>query len=233
MRHPGAGIAMLTLGLLAGCEVERVPEKGVSATTRRDSSSAVPVASPERPMALRREGQGLLDSARVAIIDGRAELAATWLLQAASFFVTQAHTPPSGGTDDLLAAARGLDSLARDVRQRRIADSSRLDRLSAHANLAEAERHAALASVAWGTRNKESVSDELTMAADHIERAALDGRMTLAPAMRSVLVALRATVRDLSARRVGDLRDLDDPLGSLRLEIQAMHQRLERAPSRL
>ena len=140
----------------------------VAETTKPAVPTAAPTATRERPMALRREGQDLLDSARVALIGGEADLTATLLRKGASFLVRQAHSPPNRGTNDLLAAARGLDSLATDVRQHRLVDSLRLDRLSAHANLAEAERHVALASVAWSTRSKESVSDELTMAADHI-----------------------------------------------------------------
>ncbi len=138
--------------------------------------------------------------------------------------------PPSGGTDDLLAAPRGLDSLANDVRDRRPVAPLRLDRLSAHANLAEAERHGALASVAWATRSTQSLSDELSMAADHVERAALDGQVALTPGTRRVLAELRAMSRDLCAHRGRDLRELDEPLGSLHFEIQAMHRRLERAP---
>lgn len=76
------------------------------------------------------------------------------------------------------------------------------------------------------------MGDELTMAADHVERAALDGTMALAPEVRRVLADLRVTVRALSAHRGRDVRELDEPLGSLHLAIQAMHRRLERTPIR-
>ena len=72
-----------------------------------------------------------------------------------------------------------------DVSRGRTGDASRLDRLSAHANLAEAERHGALAAVAWSTRSKESVSDELVMAADHVERATLDWSVCLVDVLES------------------------------------------------
>ena len=119
--------------------------------------------------------------------------------------------------------------MANAVRERHIVYASSVDRLSAHANLAEAERHVALASVAWSTRSKESVSDEFAMAADHIQRAARDGRIVLSPAMRGILANLHAMVRDLSTQRGIDMRELDEPMGSLHIEILAMHRRLERA----
>ncbi|MBC7673077.1 MAG: hypothetical protein H7247_11705 [Polaromonas sp.] len=226
-------MAALALGLVIACEGERAPEKGVAATTQQAMPAAAPTVTPERPMALRREAQGLLDSARVALIRGDASSAATLWQHGAAFLVTQARTPPNRGTNDLLAAARGLDSLASDVRQRRTVDSSRADQLSAHVNLAEAERHVALASVAWSTRSKESVSDELTMAADHIQRAARDGRIMLSPAMRRTLVKLNALARDLAAQPELDIRELDEPLGTLHIEIAAMHGRVRRTPDGL
>ena len=223
-------MAGLALGLALACGTEGARKMIVADTTKPAVPTAAPTATRERPMALRREGQDLLDSARVALIGGKPDLAATLLRQGASFLVRQAQSPPNRGTPDLLATARGLDSLANDVRRHRIVDSSSVDRLSAHANLAEAERHVALASVAWSTRSKESVSDELTMAADHIQRAARDGRIMLSPAMRRILANLYAMVRDLSTQPGLDLRELDDPLASLHIEIQAMHRRLEHAP---
>ena len=47
--------------------------------------------------------------------------------------------------------------------------------------------------------------------------------------MRSVVANLHAIVRDLSIQRRLDLRELDDPLANLHIEIQAMHRRLARA----
>ena len=232
LRKTRTFLAIVALELVGACANEGAPKKDVPAATQQATGALTPTATHERPMALRREGQGLLDSARVALIGGDAGLAATLLEQGASFLVKQAHAPPNRGTDDLIAAARGLDSLAKDIRHRRSTDASRLDRLSAHANLAEAERHVALASVAWSTRSKESVVDELTMASDHIQRAASDGRLVLSPAMRSDLANLPEMVRVLSTQRGLDMRELDEPLGSLHVEIQAMHRKLEQAANR-
>ena len=72
MRQTGTLIAVLAFGLVIACETERAPKKDVAATTQQALPSAAPTATLERPMALRREGQGLLDSARVALIRGEA-----------------------------------------------------------------------------------------------------------------------------------------------------------------
>ena len=206
MRYPRALSLVLTLALLTACRVERAPEEraGVTAKQQRVQSVAARAIS-ERPMAHRREGQGLLDSARTALIGGEPAPAATLLHGAAAFFLRQANDPPSGGTADLLAAAGGLDSLAMDVSRDRKADSSRLDHLSAHANLAEAERHGALAAVAWSTRSKESVSDELVMAADHVERATLDAnnQCAIAQAHQALPLRRRGVHDDAAARPCG------------------------------
>ena len=78
---------------------------------------------------------------------------------------------------------------------------------------------------AWQSQS----ADERAMAADHIQRAARDGRIVLSPAMRGILANLHAMVRDLSTQRGIDMRELDEPIGSLHIEILAMHRRLERA----
>lgn len=227
MRRSYTLIAVLTLCVTIACSTERDAKPQAPDSTRQAIPARAPRMTLERPMAMRLEGQPLLDSARVALVEGHAALAATLLEQGALFLVKQAHAPPNRGTDDLLAAARALDSVANDARHGRVIAPQRLDRLSAHANLAEAERHVALAAVAWSTRSKESVSDELTMAADHVERAASDGRIALSPAMRSALASLNAVVSDLSTQKGLDMRDLDDPLATLHLEIRAMHRQLE------
>ena len=227
MRHRCVVIAVLTLGVTSGCKSEPGPRQDATAATGHVARALTPTAIMERPMALRLEGQGLLDSARTALVRGDSALAARLLGQGAAFFVKQAHAPPSRGTKDLLAAARGLDSLANDAHRGSVIDIRRLDRLSALANLAEAERHVGLASVAWSTRSTESISDELTMAADHIQRASVDGGIALSPAMQRAIASLHAMVLNLSAQRGLDMRELDEPFGSLHLEISAMRSRLE------
>ena len=225
MRLPHSAIVAITLTALLACTAEKAPNDApVKAVQQATATGTL-----ERPMAHRLEGQAMLDSAQAALTSGNAGVTKALLHRAATFFVAQANTPASGGSADLLAAAGGLDALANDVGGGRVIDPSQLSRLSAHANLGEAERHGALAAVAWSLSSKESVSDELTMAADHIERAAVDARIEVSPAMRGLLGQLRAIISAISTQRQLDVRGLEEPLSNLHVEIRAMHRRLERS----
>lgn len=213
-----------------GCESQPAPNATARSMPQEGTVAApLPVASPERPLTQRREAQPLLDSASALLGSGDAVAAAKLLNRAAAFFLVQAHAPPSGGTIDLLQASSALDSLAGDLIRDRSASLARLRRISAHTNLAEAERHGALAAGAWSTRSKESVCDELTMAADHVERAAADADLKPSPAMQKLLAEMRRIVTQLPAQHGIDLQTLDEPLASLHIEIRAMHERLTRA----
>ena len=178
-------------------------------------------------MARRREAQVLLDSAFLLL--GRAETArATALVhRAAAFFLVQAGSPPSGGTTELLAVADSLDAIAGRLAHGTIVSRDALRSLSARGNLAEAERHGALASVAWSTRSKESVADELLMAADHVERAAVDGDIRISPRMHLLLAEMRELAVAVPARPERDVQALDEPLSELHLEIAVMRRALQ------
>lgn len=183
----------------------------------------------ERPIAERHEAQVLLDSARVVLPLGRRQLAVDLLHRAASFYVAQSSAPPTTGSADLLAAAHSLDAAATVLARGDAMDVTRLDRISAHVNLAEAERHGALATVAWSTHSMESICDELTMAVDHVERAAVDGSLILPTSTRDVLAEIHQLVRTLATVRGLDVHSLDEPLASLHVEVAALHRRLEQA----
>ncbi len=231
MRHSLVACTAITLGAVVSCRADRSKEPELAVAVQQGTPAHALDVALERPMAHRREGQALLDSARAVLRTGDGVAARALLHRAASFFVMQASAPPSGGTRDLLAVARSLDSLANEVGRRSSVESSELARLSAHANLAEAERHGALAAVAWSLGSKESISDELTMAADHVERAALDGRIELPSVTRRLLSQLRAIASALSTERALTVHELDEPLAGLHLEIRALHRRLEHSES--
>ncbi len=230
MRHSLVAYTAITLGAVVSCRADRSKEPEFAVALQQGTPAQALDVALERPMAHRREGQVLLDSARAALGTGDTMAARALLHRAASFFVMQANAPPSSGTHDLLAVASGLDALANDVGRRSV-ESSGLARLSAHANLAEAERHGALAAVAWSLGSKESIADELTMAADHVERAALDARIEVPSATRRVLSQLRAIASALSTERALTVHELDEPLAGLHLEIRALHWRLEHSTS--
>jgi hypothetical protein len=229
MRYSPAVTLVVVLGLAGACDDRRAPDMSSRSAPRQGEPRAATSTGPERPMAQRREAQDLLDSARTALAAGDTAATATLLHRAAAFFRIQANAPPSAGTSELLASAAALDAYATQLTKGAPAGPSPLNRLSARANLAEAERHGAVASVAWSTNSKESVSDELTMAADHVERAASDGRLVLRPRMRHVLAEIRTIATVLPSQRERDVQSLDEPLASLQIEIQALQRELARS----
>ncbi len=127
----------------------------------------------------------------------------------------------------MLVAATSLDDLARDLEGAKATTVGRLDTLSAKANLAEAEYHRSLGAVAWATQAKESVADELVMAADHFERAAQDARLPLTSTQRDLLREVRHMAAELSARPAPALTELSEPLAALRSEIAQLGRRLD------
>ncbi|MEO5870727.1 MAG: hypothetical protein ABIT91_12815 [Gemmatimonadaceae bacterium] len=129
----------------------------------------------------------------------------------------------------MLVAATSLDDLARDLEGGNKTTVGRLDALSARASLAEAEYHRSLAAVAWATQAKESVADELVMAADHLERAALDAGLPITSTQRDLLRELRSVAAELSARPAPALIDLNEPLAALGSEIAQLGRRLDRS----
>ena len=228
MRHLPSALVVLALGATAACEMRRGPDLRPPSVTQQGAPlMAATVES--RPMSHRHEAQGQLDSARAALVSGDTATAIRQLHRAAAFLVIQATDPPSGGSYTLLSASSALDSLAGDIRRRGVRDTARLVRLSALVNVAEAERHEALASVAWATRSEQSVSDELLMAADHMERAAADARLTLPPSALSTLEDMRDIARRLAMQRELDVQSLDEPLAAFHLELRALQRRMQAA----
>jgi hypothetical protein len=229
---PQLGTLILALAI-GGCRVDSeggAPPAGTAVRQQGGVIDAQPAtivpADVSRPMSARREAQVLLDSAIALLGADESAPVATLLDRAAAFFLVQASSPPSGGTAELIATADSLDAMADRLTAGHDADAAALRSLSARANLAEAERHGALASVAWSIRSKESMADELLMAADHVERAAVDGGIAMPRDMRRLLAEMRALAVRLPAAPGIDVQALDEPLADLHLRIAAMRQRL-------
>ena len=224
-----AEIEMLFLvALLSSC--------GQQPKTRRETSlpkrsaarvSAQPSGSHgERPMAQRHEAQLLLDSARLSLGRGDRAAAIALLRGAAAFFHAQAATPPTAGSDNLIDVSRRLEDLADTLRLGRDVEPERIGRLSAYANLAETERHGALASIAWSTRSRQSACDELLMAADHAERAASDGKLPATSSFRAVLDTMRVLAGTLAPSPGVDLQAIEEPLSELQAELRVLRHGL-------
>lgn len=228
MRHMPSALVVLALSATAACEMRRGPDLRSPSVTQQ-GAPLLAATLESRPMSHRHEAQGQLDSARVALVAGDTAAAIRLLHRAAAFLVIQATDPPSGGSYTLLSASSALDSLAGDIRRRGVRDTARLAWYSALVNVAEAERHEALAGVAWSTRSEQSVSDELLMAADHMERAAADARLPLPLSALSTLEDMRSIARRLAMQRELDVQSLDEPLAAFHLELRALQRRMQAA----
>lgn len=218
----GTGIgAVLMLVSLASCGRSKQGGHEAAAVASTGPSIA------ERPMALRSEAQVVLDSARFALLRGNHAAAVPLLRRAATFFSRQSYTPPTSGSEHLVDVSLKLHALADSLETGFRLGPQRVDRVSAYANVAEAERHGALASLAWATRSKESACDELLMAADHTERANADGGMLMPQNLRSLIDSMRVLARTLAPVPGVDPQLLDEPLTELQAELRALRRRLD------
>ena len=229
-RHATASILLVSLSLFGACETRSPVERRAASASRNPARVAMGSGADERPMAQRREVQGLIDSASTLLHAGDTALALSLLHRSAAFLLVEANAPPTCGTDNLLRSADSLDHLAGQLARGEIRTSEALRHLSALLNLAEAERHAGLASVAWSTCSKKSVADELLMTADHVERASMDGRIALSVRTRSLLAEVRRLASRLDTEPGVDVQAADEPMSSLQLEIRALRRELSRAP---
>lgn len=230
---PLALVVAVLLTVAIACGREPRAERTAGVDTHLPSAAPLgsgvsPTMTPERPLALRREAQRLLDSARTALGAGDTRSATALLHRAAAFLLIEANAPPTSAHADLLASADSLDAWAGRLARGLSTDSSALRRLSALLNLTEAERHGSLAEVAWSTGNKESISDELTMAADHVDRAAVDAHLVLSPRMLRTIAEMRRMAMRLATEPGLDVKSLEEPTAELQLEIEAMRRELAR-----
>jgi hypothetical protein len=223
---------MVVVGAVAlggGCNRRDDRDAAVSKPVAAAARDAAAPVDGERPLARRREAQPALDSARADLARGEFDLAAPPLRHAAAFFRMHATSPRGSGSSAMLVSATSLDDLARDLEGGKTTTIGRLDTLSARANLAEAEYHRSLAAVAWTTQAKESVADELVMAADHFERAAHDAGLPITSTQRELLREVRHVAAELSARPAPALTDFDEPIAALGSEIARLGRVLDRS----
>lgn len=228
MRRAIAQALVIALGVTA-CETRRAPQEQNRSVRQQGAVDAAAPITYERPLAYRREMQGLVDSARGLLNRGDTANVASLLHRAAAFLLVQANAPSSAGTGELLGSAAGLDSLAGHLPARTRAALGTLDALSARANLAEAERHAARAGDAWARHMRQPVIDELVMTGDHIQRAGRDAGITLTPVAERHLGDLHEMVKQLPTRRELEPDALDELLGALHEDILEIRAKIPRA----
>jgi hypothetical protein len=178
-------------------------------------------------MASRQEAQHFLDSAAVLLRGGDTDAAIPLLHRAGAAVQVGADAPRGPASGELHATADRIDRFAGALARRERAGAPSLPRISALLNLAEADRHLSLASVACSTRSRESIYDELAMALDHVERAARDGKCPLTGLRRDAITEVRQAAAPLATDCAQDLGPLDDAIANLQLEIARMRRSLE------
>ena len=177
-------------------------------------------------MASRQEAQPFLDSARVLLARGDTNAAVVMLHRAAALLQVTASQPRGPASDVLLAVGDSIDRYAGTLTRRERSSTSSLQRLSALLNLAEADRHLSLASVGCSTRSRESTYDEVTMALDHAERAARDGKVRLSPSTRAAMTEVRRRAAPLATDCPRDLAPLEDAIANLEAELAQVRRTL-------
>jgi hypothetical protein len=217
---------VVAVACCASCRQEGTRTQGSTASlaTRAASESTTP--APERPLASRQEAQPFLDSAGVLLVGGDTNAAVVILHRAAAVVQMAASQPRGPASSALEAMGDSIDRYASAQARHESLRSSPLPRLSTLLNLAEADRHLSLASIACSTRSRESIYDELTMALDHVERASRDGQLRLATPTRNAIAELRRASAALATECAQDLAPVDDAIAILRREIADMRRRV-------
>jgi hypothetical protein len=173
-------LSIVTLGvvaLLMSCG-EKPGDELIGGRTRRavPAASPTPVAPEPSPLATRQEAQASFDSARAALVRGDYGESARHLADASAFMRSHAAKAETGAIAALQGASKELEMLAERLGRGEPLTTRMLDRVVANANRAEGQHHLTRAAAAIGDRDYQYAGEELLMAVDHLERAALDLR---------------------------------------------------------
>ncbi|MCZ8013618.1 MAG: hypothetical protein ACK5ZO_14945 [Gemmatimonas sp.] len=226
-------LALSALVILGACtrEPESVNDQQVAARIPVDTPVASPppdlVDSATGVLARRVEPQQYFDATRAALAAKEPERARSGLLAAARFLDRQADSSAGAVREQLRLVARDIDTLAAAVARQRDVSARRLDHVVARANLAESDRHLARVASAWTARDTARTADELLMAADHLERAATDGRIPENKARSAATAAARSLATDLLQRQPDAPDRLPRTQDALRAASRAVYDRLQ------
>lgn len=233
MRYQLVASATLMLGVAfaTGCgraEQSKTETTATTATTTPPSVTAAPAETTLSAGAIgrRSEAQDHFDRARAALAKKDMKTASTELRDASTFMRERADSATGFAKALSARSASELDSLARDVETSSAIPVVRLDHAFAHANRAEAERHYALAARAWSQRQATRTGEELTMAIDHLERAAKDAGLTLDSAATEAMTRAR-TVADSQLQGGTAPTGVNEALKDVELQLRRFGARLE------
>ena len=143
-------------------------------------------------LATRREAQESFDRARDALVQGNLATAATELEAASAFMRTHAEEAELGAKASLQGASKELEVVAQRLARGERQTTRTVDRVFANANRAEGQHHLTRAEAAIEKHAYAVAGEELTMAVDHLERAARDLRGGHNPTPEVAFTAARA-----------------------------------------
>lgn len=238
MRHQLVAPAAILLGIAfaTGCgrtEQSKTDTTATSttATSTTATSRSVTAAPTETTLSAgaigaRTEAQDHFDKSREAFVKKDTKTAATELRDAAAFMRTRADSATGFAKALAARSASELDSLAKGVESNSVTSAARLDHAFAHANRAEAERHYALATRAWSQHQAARTGEELTMAIDHLERAAKDAGIPLDSAQTGAMTRAHS-VADSQLQGGTAPNGVDDALKDVELQLRRFGARLE------
>ena len=167
-------VVLIAVALFAACDagpVDRLTDTRASPPVR----APTPTAEPSQ-LAVRQEAQESFDSARTALVRKDYGESARHLTAAAAFMRSHAALAEIGAVAALQGASKELEMLAERLTRGDSLTTRMLDRVVANANRAEGQHHLRRAVVAIADRDYGHAGEELLMAVDHLERAALDLR---------------------------------------------------------
>ena len=230
MRHQVIVSAALLLGaaVAGGCrqaeqssgEATATSTPGAVVTTRSDTTLSAGA------IGVRSEAQDHFDRSRAAFANEDMKTAAAELHDASVFMRERADSATGFAKALAARSAAELDSLSSKVGASAVTSPASLDHVFAHANRAEAERHFALATRAWAQRQATRTGEELTMAIDHLERAAKDAGLAADTAMTSSLVRTREVANGLLQGGTAPT-GVDEALKDVELQLRRFGARLE------
>jgi hypothetical protein len=230
MRHQVIVSAALVLGVAAAGGCRQSEQAGTQATA---TTTPAPVATTPSDTTLsagaigvRSEAQDHFDRSRAAFAKKDMKTASAELHDASVFMRDHADSTTGFAKALVARSARELDSLSREVGSSTVTSPERLDHVFAHANRAEAERHYALATRAWAQRQATRTGEELTMAIDHLERAAKDAGLAADTAMTSSMVRTREVANGLLQGGTAPT-GVDEALKDVELQLRRFGARLE------
>ena len=226
-------LVLSALIILGACtrEPESVNDQQVAARIPVDTAEASRprdlVDSATGVLSRRVEPQHYFDDTRTALAAKEPDRARTSLLAAARFLHHQADSSTGEVREHLRSVARDIDTLAAAVARQRDVPMRRLDHVFARANLAESDRHLGRAAAAWTSKDTARAADELLMAADHLERAAKDGRVAESAARSTATAAARSLATDLLQRRSDAPERMPRTQDALRAANRTVRDRLQ------